>query len=111
MGFPHNLRCIEKSQRKHHRFLVYTALPPDWPEEVSLEYSEIITNIPGWEGRVKVGIISEPTSAIIGRLKPLKAEQRNILGVYLDDLERWILDLGDATAVSYTMFHLGRSRY
>ena len=81
-------------------FRVYTGLPAEWPETASHQYQTIIENIPGWEGKVDVHIISEPTAAINGRLKSLRVEQRRGLGVYLEDTEHaGVLDVGDATGV------------
>jgi hypothetical protein len=81
-------------------FRVYTGLPAEWPENVSYQYQTIIENVSGWEGKVDVHIISEPTAAINGRLKSLSVEQRKGLGVYLNDTEYGgVLDIGDATGV------------
>ena len=83
-------------------FRVYTALPAEWPEKASHQYQTMIENVPGWEGKVDVHIISEPTAAINGRLKSLRVEQRRGLGVYLEDTEHaGVLDVGDATGVRY----------
>jgi hypothetical protein len=82
------------------RFLVYTGLPPGWPENVSDKYKTTIQNIPGWEEKVDVDINSEPTMALNGRLKSLTVEQRKAHKVYLEDSEYGgILDVGDATGV------------
>ncbi|KAE9986994.1 hypothetical protein EG328_004126 [Venturia inaequalis] len=79
-------------------FRVYTGLPAEWPENISYQYQTIIENVSGWEGKVDVHIISEPTAAINGRLKSLLVEQRRGLGVYLEDAEHGgVLDIGDAT--------------
>ncbi|KAF2761261.1 hypothetical protein EJ05DRAFT_497810 [Pseudovirgaria hyperparasitica] len=79
-------------------FRVYTGLPAEWPENISYQYQTIIENVSGWEGKVDVHIISEPTAAINGRLKSLLVEQRRGLGVYLEDAEHGgMLDIGDAT--------------
>jgi len=60
--------------------------------------------VSGWEGKVDVHIISEPTAAINGHLKSLLVEQRRGLGVYLEDTEHGgVLDIGDATGVRYTL--------
>jgi hypothetical protein len=92
---------------KIESFRVYTGLPADWPEQASFEYQQIIENIPGWEGIVDVNISSEPTAAIVGRLKSMKVEQRKDLGVYLKDPEcAGVLDLGDATEVRQMMHTL-----
>jgi hypothetical protein len=81
-------------------FRVYTGLPAEWPENVSHQYQTIIENVSGWEGKVDVHIVSEPTAAINGRLKSLLVEQRRGLGVYLEDTEHGgVLDIGDATGV------------
>jgi len=83
-------------------FRVYTALPPEWPEDPSFEFQETIENIQGWKGRVYVNIPSETSAAVTGRLKSLPVQQRKDLGVYLEDREHaGVLDLGDATAVSH----------
>ncbi|KAF2839911.1 hypothetical protein M501DRAFT_991901 [Patellaria atrata CBS 101060] len=79
-------------------FRVYTGLPAEWPENISYQYQTIIENVSGWEGKVDVHIISEPTAAINGRLKSLSVEQRKALGVYLNDTEYGgVLDIRDAT--------------
>ena len=58
----------------------------------------------GWEGKVDVYIISEPTAAINGRLKSLPVEQRRGLGVYLEDIEHSrVLDIGHTTGVRHTL--------
>lgn len=89
-------------------FRVYTGLPAEWPENVSYQYQTIIENVSGWEGRVDVHIVSEPTAALNGRLKPLLVEQRRGLGVYLEDTEHGgVLDIGDATGVRY--IHISRA--
>jgi len=90
-------------------FRVYTGLPAEWPENVSYQYQSIIEGVSGWEGKVDVHIISEPTAAINGRLKSLSVEQRRRLGVYLNDTEHGgVLDIGDATGVRYTFRELYR---
>lgn len=87
---------------KIESFLVYTALPARWPEDVYSKYKKIIRNISGWENKVEVSITSEPSVAAIGRLKSLKVEQRGELGLYLqDDDHAGILDVGDSTAVCH----------
>lgn len=84
-------------------FRIYTGLPAEWPEIVSHQYQTIIENVPGWEGKVEVHIISEPTAAVNGRLKSLTVEQRRGHGVHLEDTEYGgVLDIGDATVVCYT---------
>jgi hypothetical protein len=81
-------------------FRVYTGLPAEWPENVSYQYQTIIENVSGWEGKVDVHIISEPTAAINGPLKSLSVEQRKGLGVYLNDTEHGeVLKIGDATGI------------
>ena len=88
-------------------FRVYTGLPAEWPENISYQYQTIIENVSGWEGKVDVHIISEPTAAINGRLKSLSVEQRKALGVYLNDTEYGgVLDIGDATGVRCTFREL-----
>ena len=83
---------------------MYTGLPAEWPENFSHQYQTIIENVSGWEGKVDVHIISEPTAAINGRLKSLLVEQRRGLGVYLKDTDHGgVLDIGDATGVRYTL--------
>lgn len=85
-------------------FRVYTGLPAEWPENISYQYQTIIENVSGWEGKVDVHIISEPTAAINGRLKSLLVEQRRGLGVYLEDAEHGgVLDIGDATGVRHIL--------
>ncbi|KAF1994149.1 hypothetical protein P154DRAFT_539797 [Amniculicola lignicola CBS 123094] len=79
-------------------FCVYTGLPAEWPENISYQYQTIIENVLGWEGKVDVHIISEPTAAINGWLKSLLIEQRRGLRVYLKDAEHsGVLDIRDAT--------------
>jgi hypothetical protein len=79
-------------------------LSAEWPENAFYQYQTIIENVSGWEGKVDVHIISEPTAAINGRLKPLLVEQRRGLGVYLEDTEHGgVLDIGDATEVRHTL--------
>lgn len=62
-------------------FRVYTGLPTKWSENVSYQYQTIIENVPGWEGKVDVHIISEPTAAINGRLKSLSGAKKRARGV------------------------------
>jgi len=88
-------------------FYIYTGLPAEWPENMAYQYQKIIENLSGWEGKVDVHIISEPTAAINGRLESLLVEQRRGLGVYLEDTEHGgVLDIGDATGVRYTLREL-----
>jgi len=88
-------------------FRVYTALPPGWVEHNSYEYQRTIQNIPGWEGNVDVDISSEISAAATGRLLSMDRDQRKTYGVDLKDSEYGaILDVGDATAVRYTIHTL-----